>query len=279
MALTINVDSFGGSAGSTALADSHKTVGSIMSSSSRQNVYSTGEWSSSGPWTTYYNTWQDANSRTQGWNMLMGDGNPNGTTQNKFIDDGQANEHRELQYATQNRLGHYYKDRFEDDNANGNYSGITLHMIPVRNTTNAAISRTIYTSRTGSGNSYGGHSTLVYTPNASTYAAATTGNWSVINNASSTGESNYNQSMTVTIPANTTILLVNTSGWWYHTTHRFKDSNMFYGLDSFFKDDDSLVCDLKMLDTLATGRVKGETNASSNPHKWYNLCADLHGNR
>lgn len=190
-------------------------VGSIVSSSSRQSVYSSGEWSSSAAWTTYYNTWQDANSRTQGFNMLMGDGMPEGTTHNKFVNDGQSNEHRKLEFATGNRLGHYYKDRFEYDNATGNYSGITLRCMPVRNTTDKAITRTIGASRTGSGSNYGGHSTLVWTPNTAEYETTDGGNWSVVNDTNSTGESNYNNAFTITIPANTTILIVNTSGWWY----------------------------------------------------------------
>lgn len=259
--------------------ESHKRIGSMMTSSSRQSVYSTGEWSSSGPWTTYYNTWQDANSRTQGWNMLMGDGYPNGTTQYKYVFDGQANEYRFVQYANGDRLGHTYKDRFEYDNSTGDYSGITLHVLPIRNTTNNQISRTIYTSRTGGGGTYGGHSTIQYNPNNVLYSNTSGGTWTVINNSNYTSESHYNQSMTVTVPANTTILLVNTSGWWYNTTYRFKDSNMFYGLNSFFLSDDSLICDLRMLHTLETGRVLGESITNSNPWKWYNLCAERYGDR
>ena len=259
--------------------DAHNLVGSIVSSSSRENVYSTGGWNSSGPWTTYYNTWQNANDRTQGWNMLMGDGYPQGTTQYKFINDSASNEHRQIEWATQNRMGFYYRDRYEHDNETGNYSGITLRCMPVRNTTSSSITRTISTSRTGSGDAYGGHSTIQWTPNAATYEGTTGGSWSVINSASSTGESNYSQNMSVTIPANTTVLLVNTSGWQYRTTYKFKDSNMFYNLDAFFTTDNSLVCDLRMLDALATVRVQGESYTDSNPHKVYNACALKHGDR
>lgn len=259
--------------------ESYKTIGSMMTSSSRQNVYSTGEWSSSGPWTTYYNTWQDATSRTQGWNILTGDGYPNGTTQHKYANDGQSNEYRFVQFASGNRLGHRYKDRFEYDNQNGDYSGITLHVLPVRNTTDSNISRTLYVSRTGAGGSYGGHSTIQYNPNTSLYSTTTSGSWNVINNTSYTSESSYDTSMTVNVPANTTILIVNTSGWWYHTTYRYKDSNMFYNLNLFFSSANDLVCDLRMLATLAYGKVIGESQTSSNPWKWYNLCAERYGDR
>ena len=259
--------------------DSPRTIGSIMTSSSRDNVYSTGEWSSSGAMATYNNNWNNATSITQGWNFLMGDGYPDGTTQIKYVDDGQSNEYRRIKYSMQNRLGHRSKDRFEYDNSTGDYSGFTLHAMPVRNTTASSITRSIGGSRTGGGGNYGGHSTLVYTPNAATYAGATAGTWAVANNTSSTGEAHYNHTCDITIPAYTTIIIVQTSGWWYQTTYRFKDSNMFYNLDTFFPQSGDLVCDLRMLDTLATGRVQGETYQSSNPYKYYNLCALMHGDR
>lgn len=259
--------------------DQYGLVATVHSSSSRQNVYSSGEWSSSGPWTTYYNTWQDNNSITQGWNMLVGDGHPNGGSSYKYINDKDSNEHRLIEYATQNRVGYYYRDRFEYDNSTGDYSGITLRALAVRNTTNSSITRTIYTSRTGAGGNYGGHSTIQFTPNANTYAGTTGGSWSVIDNSSYTSESNYNQSVSVTVPANTTIILVNTSGWWYQTSYRFKDSNMFYNLDNFFTNDESLVCDMRMTHALAEARVSGESSSNSNPHKYYNACAEIYGDR
>ena len=73
--------------------------------------------------------------------------------------------------------------------------------------------------------------------------------------------------------------LLCTSGWWYHTTYDFKDSNMFYNLHDFFKEDNSLVCDLRMLDAMATIRMKGESYNSSNPWKLYPQCALKHGDR
>jgi len=259
--------------------DAHNLVGSVVTSSSRQNVYSTGEWSDNGPWTAYYNNWQDANSRTQGWNMFMGDGYPDNVTSFKYSNDSASNEHRQLEWAQEKRVGFYYRDRFEWDNATGQYSGCTWRCMPVRNTTSSSITRDIGTSRTGSGGSYGGHSTLMYTPASGKYSTVKDGNWSIVDNQSYTGESNYNQTFNVTIPANTTVLLMNTSGWWYHTTYRFKDSNAFYNLHDFFKEDKSLVCDLRMLDTLATIRITGEAYNNSSPWKVYPQCALKHGDR
>jgi len=288
MIFTQDVSSFGvasAATGTSAAAtsivpnDAWNLVGSVVTSSSRQNVYSTGEWTSSGPWTTYYHNWHDANSRTQGWNMFMGDGYPNGTTQQKYSNDGQSNEHRLIEWAQENRMGFYYKDRFEYDNATGDYSGVTWRCMPIRNTTSSSITRSMSTSRTGAGGHHGGHSTIMYTPNSSGYSSVTGGSWNVVDSNSYTSESNYNQTFNISIPANTTVLVMNTSGWWNHTTYRFKDTNMFYNLDSLFSDDNSLVCDLRMLNTLSTVRIKGESSTSSNPWKIYPQCALIHGDR
>ena len=259
--------------------DAHNIVGSVVTASSRQNVYSTGEWTSSGPWTTYYNNWQDANSRTQGWNMFMGDGYPHGVTQHKWSNDSASNEHRQIEWGNEKRMGFHYRDRFEYDNSTGEYSGCTWRCMPVRNTTSSSITRSVGTSRTGSGGSYGGHSTWMYTPTEGKYSTVESGTWSLLNSDNHTSESNYDQVMNVNIPANTTVLIMNISGWWYHTTYRFKDSNMFFNLHTFLKEDNSLVCDLRMLDTLSTIRIVGETQADSNPWKLYPQCALKHGDR
>tara|TARA_R110000803_G_scaffold204398_3_gene270385 strand:+ start:302 stop:1174 length:873 start_codon:yes stop_codon:yes gene_type:complete len=281
--LTKVVASAGGAAASARDAlvsdDAHNLVGSVVTSSSRQNIYSSGEWGSSGPWVAYYNNWQDANSRIQGWNMFMGDGYPSGTTNYKFSNDSNSNEHRLIEWGQEKRMGFYYRDRFEYENDTGEYSGCTWRCMPVRNTTSASITRSISTSRTGSGGSYGGHSTIIYTPNSGKYSEVTSGTWTIVNDTSHTSESNYNQTFNVTIPANTTVLIMNTSGWWYHTTYWFKDSNMFYNLHTFFTDDNSLVCDLRMLDAMATIRITGEGHTDSNPWKLYPQCALKHGDR
>ena len=260
--------------------DAWNLVGSVVTSSPRQNIYSTGEWGATGPWQAYYHNWQDAESRVQGWNMFMGDGKPQSSVGYKYANDGNDSEHRQIEWGQERRMGFYYKDRFQHDNDTGDYSGVTWRCMPVRNTTGASITRSISTSRSGGGGPYGGHATLMYTPNSGKkYSEVNSGTWTEENTTSSTSESNYNQSFNVTIPAYTTVLIMNTSGWWYHTTYDFKDSNMFYNLHDFFKEDNSLVCDLRMLDAMATIRMQGETVSSGNPWKLYPQCALKHGDR
>lgn len=260
--------------------DAWNLVGSVVTSSSRQNIYGTGGWASESAWTAYYNNWQDANSRTQGWNMFMGDGYPNGTSQTKWSNDSASNEHRQIEWGNEKRMGFNYRSRFEYENITGNYSGCTWRCLPIRNTTSADITRDISVSRTGSGAAYGGHSTILYTPNSGKYSEVTSGTWTIVNSASNSSENHYNiTGVSITIPANTTVLLMNTSGWWYLTTYQFKDSNMFYDLQAFFPQSEDLVCDLRMLDAMATIRIEGETSSSSNPWKLYPQCALKHGDR
>lgn len=256
--------------------DSVNIIGSVISNSARNNVYSTGEWSSTGPWTTYYHSWQDANSITQGFNMFMGDGHPDGTSQFMYVNDGENAMTRNREYAHGYRLGNMYKDYFYYDNITSNYGGVSWRCTPVRNTTGAQITRTLNTYLSAVDSTYGGSAIAVYTPNSNTYATTTGGAWTTPwSGGSGTNAATYNGS--ITIPANTTVLVFTTSCHRYNTTYRFKDSNMLYNLATFF--DGDLLCDLRMLETVATARLEGATYTNAVPHKLYTVCAALQGDR
>jgi hypothetical protein len=256
--------------------DSDTLIGSVVSNSARANVYSTGEWSSSGPWTTYYHSWQDANSITQGWNMFMGDGYPNGTSQYMYMNDGENAMTRIKEFAWRNRLGNNYKDYFYYDNETGNYAGVTWRCIPVRNTTGAPITRTFTAYLSSRNADYGGCSIFCYTPDTSVYSTASSGTWtSVFSGGSDT--SSAARSGSVTIPANTTILLMTNSSHQYNTTYRFKDSNMPYGLDTFFGT--GIQCDMRMLEALSSVRDASAAYTNGQPWRIYPLCAANYGDR
>jgi hypothetical protein len=259
--------------------DSEFIIGSVISNSARNNVYSTGEWSSSGPWTTYYHSWQDANSITQGWNMFMGDGVPNGTSQPMFVNDGENAMTRVKEYANGDRLGNQQKDYFYYDNITSNYAGVTWRCTPIRNTTSAAVTRTLSVYLSSYDTSYGGACIFTYTPDATTYAGTTGGTWQSNWNGG-TNTASTNRTGSITIPANTTVLVFTLSTHQYATTYRFKDSNMLSGLATFFGTE--LVCDLRMLETLATARVghyDGVTNTVTHPWYIYPLTATMYGDR
>ena len=258
--------------------DSPDIVGSVVSNSARNNVYSTGEWSSSGPWTTYYHSWQDANSITQGFNMFMGDGYPNGTTQVNYTNDGSSNAATRIrEYAHGQRIGVNRKDYYYIDNITTNYSGVSWRCIPVRNTTGSTITRTFTGYLSARDTNYGGNSFTVYTPNSSVYSTTTGGAWSKLTTPTANTDMNA-ISVSVVVPANTTVLIMMNSIHRYATTARFKDTSYLTGLQNSFGN--GLVCDLRMLETLATAQIgKTCTNQTSHPQYLYPACAAAYGDR
>jgi hypothetical protein len=258
--------------------DSIDIIGSVISNSARQNVYITGEWSSSGPWTTYNHSWSNANSIIQGFNMFMGDGFPDGTSNNMYVNDGASNAMtRVREYTHGQRLGNFSKDYYYYDNASSYYGGVSWRCIPVRNTTDADITRTLYAYLSESNGNYGGSSIAVYTPNSNKYSETTGGTWSTPWTGGSNGYE-ITRSGNITVPANTTVLVFINSTHTYASTYRFKDTNMLYQLDDFF--DGDLLCDLRMLETVATARLKGSVSQTTAiPHELYTVCAALQGDR
>ena len=262
--------------------DNILSVGMVMSSSARQNVYSTGQWTSSGPNSTYYNSLSDASARTQAWNMLMGDGYPTGTSQVFYVNDDGDTFHRELIFAHNRRLGHSYRDMFYYDNAStGNdYAGVTFSCIPIRNHASSGsvtVSVPTYAS-VGSGN-YGGRGIMYYTPTYSSgtnYANATGGAWTVLNSYTSQSDT-YGYTAQVPVAAGTTVLLFMSSAHRYHTTYRYKDTHNYYTLQSAFTG--NIKCDQRMLHAMWTGRQTSHTYNTSNPYEIYTTCASLYGDR
>lgn len=264
-------------------SDSWKIVGSVISGSGRQNLYSTGEWSSSGPNSTYQNATGAGSNATythQSWNMALGDGYPNGTTQNTFTNDYLGLNARKTEYAHQNRIGFTYRSNYYFDNATS-YGGVSWRLMPVRNTTNAAITRTInfnYSTQ----DTYNGMGLGYFTPSTTTgtnYANVAGGTWTQV--ATDTANSAMtSSSASITIPANTTVILMLVTAHQYATTGWFIDSSMFYNLNTFFPMSGDLVCDNRMLNTLATYRdTFTSSNSSSTPQDAYTACATLYGDR
>jgi len=228
-------------------------IGSIVTHTDRSNIYSTGEWSTSGPWTTYtaYQSHQD-NSAIQYLQMQFGDGyGPSGTSESMQGADAENELPRRLQFANGNRMG-FARDVFHYDNNTSN-TGHSFRMMPVRNTTSASISVTVsaYCSNY-QGSGYEGAQLLYFTPNTSVYSTVT----SVTGTSVATYTGNARQSQltgSVTVPAGTTVLVCLISSDWYTTTYRFKDTNFFDGLTTTFTNP-GIICDMRMLSNIAKSR-------------------------
>lgn len=260
--------------------DSADIIGAIFTSTAQGNVYGAGAtWSSAGPYTTYnnYQIGSNANTTLQAWNMALADGYPNGTSQAPFANNREGEYSRQLLFANWNRLGIWRNKNYYDANQTANYSGITWSILPVRNTTGAAITSTFAQSGSYQFSSYGGIGVGLYTPNASTYAATTGGTWSQVYTNSTSGNSQANYTFSVTVPANTTVLLLSGTTHSYQTTYQFFDTHIWYNLSTAFTT--GLVCDLRMLNALYMARSSSNTVSNADPWRIYNAAANMYGDR
>ena len=260
--------------------DSSYAIGMVRSSSARENVYSSGEWSSSGPWTTYYNDLSTANSITQAANQALGDGYPNGSSQALYSGDYAHNMHREKIFAKNKRMGNYNRSMYYHDNYTGNYSGVTWSMLPIRNNGADSVSVSLTTHTTVySSSAYSGSGMAVYTPTGGNgnYAGTTGGAWTQVWGYTGSN-AGYQKSSSVTVPAGRTVIVMLTSNHNYNTTYRFKDTHLYYGLDASFASAD-VVCDLRMLETLYMARTPSATHSNDYTYQLYPACAELFADR
>ena len=258
------------------------STGMVMTSSARDNVYSTGGWSSSGPNSTYYNNLQDASSQGQAWNMLLGDGKPDATNDQLFYAQDHGDTfHREMIFAHNRRMGHSMRSlHYEPNDTNQAYAGVTFSCIPIRNhASSGSTNVTIKAIRSTGSNNYGGSSNMYYTPTFSSgtnYANATGGAWTVLNSHASNDDT-YEYTCTVPVAAGVTVLLFMSSAHRYHTTYQFKDTHVWYDLHTAFASD--IKCDQRMLHALHMGRQPAQTASAHTPYELYTTCAPLFGDR
>ncbi len=257
--------------------DSTLIVGFVRSSSAQGNTYSTPSWTSDGPNGVLNQSTigTDATSRGMAWNMFLGDGYPNGTTERMFTNNREANYQRETLYANNGRLGHGRSINYYDNNTTNNYTGLTWSCIPIRNTTGASITRSLSFYYSSDYSSYGGAAIALFTPNAATYSGTTGGTWSGL--FTTTSDTVGSTTVSVIVPANTTVLLLAGTTHQYQTTYQFFDYHMYYGLGTFFNG--TLVCDLRMLGSLEIARSPANTNTTIAPQEIYTAAATIYGNR
>jgi hypothetical protein len=214
--------------------------------------------------------------------MFLGDGKPNGVQSDfTYVNNSHENDVRVMEFANNNRVGHYFQDRFNQQN-NTSYSGLTFRVLPIRNSgsSDATISVSAQASSYSNSN-YSGTCIGVYTPTNSSgtnYATVTGGAWSQIASYDNTSGGYNFGAQTVTVPAGKTVLVMLVSSTHYHTTYQFTDTNLFYNLNTTFANAD-IHCDIKMLYALQCARSTSHTLSSSSPHNVYTACAALFGDQ
>jgi hypothetical protein len=192
--------------------------------------------------------------------MALGDGMAmSGTSQNMQGGDSEHQFARTLQFSNGSRLG-YSRDFFHYDNTTAN-AGHSWRIMPIRNTTNAAITITLaaYVSNYWS-EGYEGAQLAVFAPNTSTYSTVTSVTGTSIASVTSTSGQFVNLTGTYSVPANTTVLVCLASTDQYQTTYRFKDTNYFYNLNSIASA--GIICDMRMLTSLYTSRFNLPTSGT-----------------
>lgn len=270
-------------AGLPADTNSDHIIGTVHTESNRGNAYSSGSWTSSGPSSTWYAT-QALSSGYDDvtWNMFLGDGYAQGTATHRFYSNNSIeNDVRVMEFANNNRVGHYYQDRFSYENSTS-YSGVTFRVLPIRNKGTAGVTVSVSSAVSSYSNSnYSGACIAVYTPTNSSgtnYANVTGGTWSTLATYDSTSAGYDFGAQNVTVPAGKTVLVMLVSSTHYHTTYKFTDTNHFYNLNTAFSNAD-VHCDIKMLHALQCARSTTHTNSSSSPHNVYTACAALFGDQ
>jgi len=257
-------------------------IGSTISHTDRQNIYSTGEWTSGGPWTTWtaYQSHTD-NNAIQFMAMALGDGfTTSGTSQYMQGADAENELPRRVQFTNGNRLG-FSRDTTKWDNVQ-DYAGHSMRVMPLRNTTSSPVTVNLYayTSQYWS-SGYEGCQLFYFTPNTSTYSTVT----GVTGTSIATSTSNARQvnlTGSATIPANTTILVCLLSTDWYTTTYRYKDTNFFYNLNTTCTTANGVICDMRMLSALARGKFTGLSYAGAFSGLFATIwtsCATIYGDR
>jgi hypothetical protein len=258
-------------------ADSTNIWGSVITQSARANDYGYSGFTSSGPWTTYYHSrsaGSNGTSTTQGWNMFLGDGYPNNESMQTYAGNYTGCRQRQQLFANNYRVG-WVREMDYEANSTGDYSGCTWQVIPVRNPTSSSITSTMYWALTSYNSTYGGACLGVFTPGAATYSGASGGTFSQLYGSESSTKTSTSQPLTV--PANTTVLVMGNSSHYYSTTYQFQDWNLFYNLHVLSSA--GLVCDMRMLKSLEMGRSQSNGYTAYYPHQLYNACASIFGDR
>lgn len=261
-------------------SDNDLAIGALFSHSNRDNIYSTGAWSTTGPDSTYNNELDDASDLVAAWNMLMGDGKPTSTAaaSGDLTYSGNWGVNRYKLFAHNRRLGYNYRYFYWHPNGTS-YPGCTFMCIPIRNTSGSSID-VVFETTAGSQGGYAGTGKAYYTPTFSSgtnYANATGGSWTVLSSYEGDDET-YDYQATVPVPGNTTVLFMMTASWKYRTSYQFFDTCLLRSIHTSFSNA-NIVCDLRMLEALYMGRQPSATSSTAIPYELYTTCATLFGDR
>ncbi len=242
---------------------------------------------------TWWQTWANGESWTNYHNYLTGAGSNADSERAFWYSLGTNNRQNTVGYSSMsyenNRLVYAKNSQVGNDdvhiahNRNTAYSPFRLRTIFLRNHhPTAAQSISMwghYSNYWASG--YDGSGVCVGYPNANgSYNAVTDINWSVPVNRTG-GNSYYEWSWGITIPARTTVAVTQTNTMYYWQSGYvawYLDSNMFYNLDSTFSNF-WVQPDLKMTHAAHTYNDQNNEYNVRNSYRIWRRTAELFGDR
>jgi len=190
--------------------------------------------SSGDAWTNYHNYLTGAGSNADSERAFWFGLGTN--TRQNTLNYSETGDNRVIEYATNSVVGGFELTSGLDNRSN--YCPMIFRTMFIRNF-HPTLSKTItmwghYSNYWSAG--YEGSGVAIGTPNVNgSYAAVTDINWSVPVNRSS-GNSNYTWSWNVTIPAKTTVVVVQANTGYYWRSNQYLQNNKFYDLHNTFTD-------------------------------------------
>ena len=173
--------------------------------------------------------------------------------------------------------------------ATSNYNPVGVVAMFIRNPTNTDVTRTVHNRKTNYWSSgYEGGSAWVYVPNSTEYSNTTGGQWTNLQSRTS-GNSEYTETYSLTVPANKTVILITLASAWYvgswsyYTEHGL--TNKLFNLNTTLFDG-TLESDMRMTQVFHQADMDSvpgfptSTNPSSDwAYTYYNRTADFFGDR
>ena len=253
------------------------TFPAIVKMYNRGNNGAAGGMTSSGYWTSWYTYGNGQNSYIQtcgfAFHNLLQNANTSGTYQS-------GGPHRAV-YSRGGQLG--VKGAKSASNNNQNYAPFSTMLVFLKNTTGTGKTQTIqnrYSSYWSSG--HDGSGAVLVTPNSATKSGTTSvtfsAPWQLSGTATQTAATSYN----ITIPANTTVALIQTCSYYYWTSfssggyyngQNFISTN---GLTNGIEPDHNMHASALMADNYTEYTAAGATNLSQISSQW-RTCARVFG--
>lgn len=230
-------------------------------------------WSSSDPWTNYYNYFNGVIDCERAFWMALGT-----NTRQNTLGYSDTGENRVVEYATNSVVGGFEMISILDNRSN--YNPIRFRVMFLRNhhpteTKNVSVWGH-YTAYWSSG--YEGSGFAWGKPNVNgSYQNTTSINWSIVGQRTG-GNSNYTWGHTTAIPPKTTIVVLQASSGYYWRSNQHMMNNKFYDLHNTFADF-WIQPDLKMTQAASIYNDHNNEYNVYNSYRIWNKTAELFGER